>query len=132
MSVKAIRYLLANNGPLVAVVPTARIVAGPVPQASALPAISIEQISSVRATTMLTDMSVQLWRARVQVNVIAATYPSMRSTLALVRAALPRSRGTVNGVYVESVLVESEGPDMADEESGVFLGSVDVNVTFNE
>jgi hypothetical protein len=106
--------------------------AGPLPQSIALPVISILQVSRVPITEMLTEESVRLWRGRVQVTVFANSYTDMRSVLALVRGALPRSRGTVNGVKVESVLLDNEGPDMADEESGIFLGSVDVTVTFNE
>jgi hypothetical protein len=132
VSVKAVRYLLANNVTLTATVPATRIMAGPLPQSIALPVISILQVSRVPITEMLTEESVRLWRGRVQVTVFANSYTDMRSVLALVRGALPRSRGTVNGVKVESVLLDNEGPDMADEDSGIFLGSVDVTVTFNE
>ena len=71
-------------------------------------------------------------RERVQVTVIAGTYPSQKAVLALVRAALPRSRGTVNGCAVDSILPDVEGPDFSDPDAGLYIGSLDYVVTYTE
>ena len=69
--------------------------------------------------------------SRVQVTVMAASYQSQKDVMALVRAALPRSRGSVNGVAVDSILPDIEGPDFTDE-AGLFIGSIDYRVTYTE
>lgn len=129
-AVKAVRHLLANNAGLTASVAATRIMAGPLSQGTTLPAIGITHVSTVRwqNVTGPTGMA----RSRVQVTVMANTYPSLRAVLDLVRAALPRSRGAVNGVNVDQVIPDTEGPDFADEESGIFIGSHDVSVVFTE
>lgn len=128
--VKAVRHLLVNNVGLVAVVPASKITAGPIPQGTALPAIGVMHISTVRRQGVA-ESAVHYAQARVQVTVMAPTYPLQKSILALVRAALPRSRGTVNGVKVDAILPDLEGPDFANEE-GIFMGSHDFIVLFNE
>jgi hypothetical protein len=129
--VKAVRYLLANSAPLVAVVPAAQIVAGVLPQGTALPAIAVSHVSTVRQH-LVAATATQLCISRVQVTVLASTYPSQKDVLALVRAALPRSRGTVNGVNVDSILHDLDGPDFRDDEAGVFMGSADFIVRYVE
>lgn len=128
-AVKAIRYLLANSAPLLAQVPATRILAGILPEGTAAPAVALTHVSTTRpqAVTAPTGMAV----SRVQVTVVAANYPQLRAILPLVRGAVPRSRGTVNGVAVDSILIDSEGPDFADE-AGLCVGSIDFIVRFTE
>jgi hypothetical protein len=130
-AVKAVRYLLAHNAGLTGVVPAARIAAGTLPQNTAMPAVVVSHVSTVRRNTVSGAETSQFCTGRVQVSVKAATYASMRQVLDLVIAALPRSRGTVNGVKVDAVMLDTEGPDFSDEESGIFMGSHDFIVTFN-
>lgn len=127
--VKAVRYLLANNAPLIAVVPASRISAGALPQGTALPAISVTHVSTVRRH--MVAQTVEMCTSRVQVTVMASTYPLLKSTQALVRAALPRSRGTVNGVRVDSILTDADGPDFTDE-AGLHIGSLDYIINYTE
>ena len=128
--VKAIRYLLANNAPLIAVVPATKIMAGVLPQGIAAPAIAITGVSTIRRHPV-GIATVEYCTSRVQVTVFATTYPLLKSTLALVRTALPRSRGTVNSVKVDSILHALDGPDFTDD-TGLHIGSVDYVITFNE
>ena len=51
--------------------------------------------------------------------------------MALVRAALPRSRGVVDGVAVDNIIPDTEGPDFTDE-AGLYMGSIDYRVTYTE
>lgn len=125
-AVKAVRYLLANNAGVTAVVTATQIMAGPLPQDTAMPAIEIRLISSVELQQVAAGSGFH--QARVQVSVKAANYPQLRQVLALVRAALPRSRGTHNTVKVDSIIPDTEGPNMADAESGIYFGSHDFMV----
>lgn len=129
--VKAIRYLLANNAPLIAVVPAAKIMAGVIPQGTALPAIAVGHVSTLRRHTIAAS-GTEHCTARVQVTVHASTYVSQKAVLTLVRAALVRTRGTINGVAVDSLLHDLDGPDFRNDEAGIFMGSVDYIITFNE
>lgn len=128
---KAVRYLLANNGPLVAVVPATRIMAGVIPQNSALPAISVARISR-NDTEFIAGMSVHDCQSRVQITVMAATRPALEAALALVRTALPRTYGSVNGVAVKSLTRAGTGPVFQDEETKVCMGSLDYAIRFDE
>jgi len=127
--VKAVRHLLANNSALTAQVSAARIFIGIVPQGTAAPAIAVTHVSTVRP--QMVNIASKLCVSRVQVTVMAASYATQKSILALVRAALPRSRGSVNGVAVDSILIDIEGPDFTDE-AGLYMGSIDYRVTYTE
>lgn len=129
-AVAVIRYLLANNAGLTAQVPVDRIMAGVLPQGTALPAVSVMHVSTTRAQNL--SAASGLATSRVQVSVHAATYPTLRQVLDLVRAAVPRSRGTVNGTSVDGILPDAEGPDFTTDQPAIYHGSHDFIVTFPE
>lgn len=138
--VAVIRYLLANNsavatalgaGPPVA---TARIVAGDLPLNTVMPAIAIAQISGVPRLTIAMTEPNRMHTDRVQVSVLfkgpqgtptGTGYPGVKALLALVLAACPNQRGTINGVSVDSILPDVEGPDLSDMEAALYTGSRD-------
>lgn len=129
--VAVIRYLATANSALVAVVPVARIVCGPLPQGTLLPAIGIASISSpswkpIRRGDTLTQ------RARVQLTVHAANYPQQKQILKLIKDALPRAHGNIAGVEVASLTHDSDGPDFGDMDAGIYQQSVDYILTFTE
>ena len=128
--VAAVRFLLANNAPLVAVVPAAKIMAGVVPLNTVLPAVSVMEVSGVPRNTVEQGEPKKFITERVQVSVLAKTNPEQKSILALVRAALPTSRGTVNGVAVDGILPDMEGPDFYDDSLVIHAGSQDFFVRF--
>jgi hypothetical protein len=139
--VAAIRYLLAHNNPLLAVVPTERIMAGDVPLGTPLPAISVTQISSVPRLTVSMIEPKKMHIDRVQVTVLVRDqegdpqgdgYPGLRSLLKLVLAACPNTRGTVNDVSLDSVLPDIEGPDLSNAAESLLSGSRDFIVKFLE
>ena len=129
--VKVIRYLLANNTALTNVVAATKIMPGVIPQGTTLPAIAVSHISTVRAKEVAKGAT-EYCTSRVQITVQTKDYPTQKSILALVRAALPRTRGTINGVSVDRVMHEIDGPDWRDDDAGIFMGSVDYIVGFNE
>lgn len=128
--VKVVRYLLANNAPLIAVVPAVKIMAGVIPQGTPMPAIAISHISGVWGSEI--SQQSKHCKARVQVTVMAANYAQQKQLLRLVRAAVPRMRGTINGVSVESILREPEGPDLSNDDAGLYMQTQDFMVAFNE
>ena len=124
-----VRYLLANNTPLVAVVPAARIMAGALPLNTVLPAISVTQVSGVPFPLIKTSET-SIHKDRVQVTVLATTYPEQKSILALVRAAVVSSHGTVNGLAVDGITRDTEGPDVYSDNPIIYTQSQDHIVRF--
>lgn len=122
--VSVIRALLAAYAPVTAVVPATRIMAGVLPQATAMPAIAVTQVSSRPFNLLRTNEPNKLHTDRVQVTVlckgtqgtpVGAGYPGVKALLRLVLAACPSQRGTVNGVAVDSITPDIEGPDLYDD-----------------
>lgn len=128
---KAVRYLLANNAALTAVVPSAKIVAGLVPQGTVMPAVAVSHVSTVRRNTVKREDKT-LCTSRVQVTAMATSYPQQKQICALIRAALPRTRGAINGVQVDDILQGTEGPDFRDDDLGIYMQSLDFMVTHYE
>lgn len=128
--VVAITYLLMNNAPLIAVVPAARIAAGVIPQGTALPAIEVSHLSG----TWRSEISAQsgYCSAHVQVTVLASSYAQQKQIMALVRAAVPRTRGVINGINVDCILRDSDGPDFRNDDTGIYMQTQDFFVKFNE
>jgi len=129
-AVAAIRYLLANNVSLIAAVPAAKIMPGPVPLNTVLPAIGVNEISTVERTAVAIDGADVFTTARVQVTVLAKTYPDQKSILDLVRKACGNTRGTINGVVVDSIISDGAGPDFRDNEAEIYMQSRDFMVKF--
>lgn len=129
--VNAIQYLLENAGALTAVVNADNITSGRVDQNTTLPAVCVKQISTTRRHAVAAT-AVKLCTARVQVTVYASSYVQQKTIMALIRAALPQTRGTVNGVSVDSIHHELDGPDFDDESTEIYMESVDYKVTFHE
>ena len=129
--VAVIRYLLANAAAVTAVVPATRIFSGELPINTAMPAIAVTQISSVPRNTIRPNESPKIHVDRVQVTVFRGAspdddgYPGLTPLLALVVAACPSQRGTVNGVAVQAIETDIEGPDIEIPEEHIFLRSRD-------
>ncbi|MEO8101331.1 MAG: hypothetical protein ABI790_02325 [Betaproteobacteria bacterium] len=137
--VAVIRYLLANNGPVLAVVPAARIVAGDLPLNTVMPAIAVTHISGVPYNAIRTNETPKLHTDRVQVSALfkgpqgtpsGTGYPGVKALLKLVLAACPSQRGVINGVAVESIQPDTEGPDLSDQATALYSGSRDFIVRF--
>lgn len=127
--VSAVRYLLANNSALVAVVPAAKIFVGVAPLNTVLPAICVTQVSGEQDLTVAMTESGKLQADRVQVTVLTKAYQT--SISALVRAALPNQSGTVNSIKVDSILPAGEGPDLFDDAAVIYERSRDYLVRWH-
>lgn len=128
--VAIIRYLLANDAGLTASVPASRIMAGVIPINAALPAISVMQISGMPHNMIGMASTTRLFKDRVQVTVMCADYPATKTIFTLIKAALPVSRGTVNGFTCDSILPDNQGPDFFDQETNIYMQSFDYIVNY--
>lgn len=131
-AVAIIRALLIANPSLIAVVPAARIVSGIIPIGTAVPCIGITQVVGVEVPHIDANSPVGLVDKRVQVTVIASSYPSQKSLLDLARKACNYQRGVLSGFSVVSVRRVNEGPDFNDREAGICMQSLDFSVLYYE
>lgn len=131
-AVKVIRALLVADSAVVALLPAVRIIAGSLPQGTALPAVSINEVSTMEIGRIDAQAETTLTEGRVQVTVIAASYPAQKALLDAVRKACNYERGSIAGVPVVSVRRSGNGPDFNDPESGFYMQSVDFRVTYHE
>ncbi len=127
--VAVVRYLLANNASLISVVPASKIMAGTLPIRTALPAISIRQISGSELKHIRRSDN-ELVTDRVQVSALASTYSQQKSILNQIRTALPATRGTINGVVVDSVQQDITGPDLYNEDPIIYEQSIDYLIKY--
>jgi hypothetical protein len=125
---KAINYLLRNDAQLIAKVPTSRIFGGLIPLGTPLPAIAYNFISGVPSKSI--DMQTQLVRARIQVTVQTKNYQDQKAIVELIKAACDAKQGTIAGYHIDSVLHELDGPDMRDDDAGIYLQTVDFIVAY--
>lgn len=124
--------LLKTNAAVLAVAPAACIKPGILPENATPPVISIIQIDGIPSLTVAMNEPSQMITERVQVTVLTKSYQSKKSLLHLVTQALPDTKGTVNGVHVDSILPDSYGPDMDDTETSMFIQSRDFFVRWHE
>jgi hypothetical protein len=133
--------LLANAAAITAVVPATRIMAGDLPLNTVLPAIAVTEISSVPLNMIRVNESPKMHTERVQVSVLCKAseikppppgtgYPGVKALLKLVLAACPSQRGTVNGVAVDSIVPDTEGPDLSDDATALYSQSRDFIVKY--
>ena len=128
--VKVVRALLVASTTLIAAVPALKIVAGAVPEGTAMPAIGVTHVGRNWGK----DISRQsTWVvARTQVTVMASSYPEQKRLIDLVLAAIPRRPGVVSGVKVDNIARESGGPDFEDEAANIYMQTQDFMVAYNE
>lgn len=117
--ISVIRYLLANNAPVLAVVTATNIKVGDLPVGTVLPAIGIKQIDSVPFNMLRINETLKVHTDRVQVTAIlkdltasGTGWSGLSALLKLVLAACPSQRGTVNSISVDSITPDIEGPDL--------------------
>lgn len=119
------------------VVQSANIRAGTLPIDTQLPAISVESISSVQRQTLAMSEARRMHTDRVQVTALVKTqqgypqggdYANLVSIMDFILAACGNQTGVVNGVTVDSILPESEGPDFFIDDQSIITRSRDFMV----
>jgi hypothetical protein len=129
--VVALRTVLIADVALIALVPAARIAAGVMPQGTALPAISITSVST-NDLNIPNPATTRMVTERVQVTVMAGTYPEQKTILAAVKRAAADTRPTVSGIANVTIHTENTGPDFMNDGASIYLGSLDFRVIYNE
>ena len=127
----AVRILLVGDTGVTALVPPARIAARMLPQGTDLPAISLMSVSSVDRNIPAPGPKRRVTE-RVQVTVLARTYPEAKTLIAALRAAAADQMPTIDGLFDVTVHTDSAGPDFLDEETGIHMQTQDLRVSFNE
>ena len=127
----AVRSLLVADIGVASLVPVARIAAGMLPQGTDLPAISLMSVSSVDRNVPAPGAKRRVTE-RVQVTVLARTYPEVKAIIAAVRQAAADQMPTIDGLTDVTVHTDSAGPDFLDEETGIHMQTQDFRVSFNE
>ena len=69
---------------------------------------------------------------RVQVTVLARTYPETKAILAAIRTAAADKMPQIDGLTDVTVHTDSAGPDFLDEDTGIHMQTQDFRVSFNE
>ena len=126
-----VRSLLMGEARVTALVPEARIAAGMLPQGTDLPAISLMSVSSVDRNVPAPGAKRRVTE-RVQVTVLARTYPEVKAIIAAVRNAAADQMPAIDGLTDVTVHTDSAGPDFLDEETGIHMQTQDFRVSFNE
>lgn len=127
----AVRSVLVADTGVTALVPIARIAAGMLPQGTDLPAISLMSVSSVDRNVPAPGAKRRVTE-RVQVTVLARTYPEVKAIIAAVRQAAADQMPAIDGLFDVTVHTDSAGPDFLDEETGIHMQTQDFRVSFNE
>lgn len=132
MSSVVARRLLVGNAALTDVVPAARIALGTISINTRLPAIGIRQVSGAPHNTVSMKEPQRALTSRVQVTVYAAAYKEQDGVLELVRRAMPNTSGVVGSIHVLSVIPDSVGPDLKNEDATIFMKSRDFKIKYIE
>lgn len=131
-AVAVMRELLLAHAPLAALVGD-RIIAGSVPLSEVAPvAIGLNEVGRNEVDTVARSGPATLITARVQVTVYATTYRAMKEALNATRLGSGVFTGVAAGLEVRSVLRDSVGPDLSDEEPGISEQSRDFIVAYLE
>lgn len=126
--VAAVYYLLATNTSLTAIVPSRKIKAGVLPIKTGLPCIGIQEISVMQRNNISNDSLMNT--ARIQVTVLANTYPLKKQIMGLIEDALPNTRGFINGILLESIKSSFTSPEFEDQDYPIYMQSRDYIVRF--
>lgn len=127
-----IRALLAAHSPLTALVPTANIRAGILPQNTVLPAVGASTVSENEQETMARNLPGKMIRERVQVTVLAKDYETMKRVMKATALGPGTFAGQINGYYVRSILPWGVGPEIPPGDDKIYEQSRDFMVTFIE
>lgn len=128
---KVIHDLMAADPGLAALVST-RIYPGRLPQQTPMPAISYEFVSGSEILPINAQAGGALMKSRVQVTALAKSYSDCKAVLEAVRKAVLYQRGRISGVQVISITRDTVGPDLRDDELGLYLQGVDYVVVHDE
>jgi len=131
-----IRHLIAHDAAMLTLLSqmessAANVIVGKKKAGAALPVIAIRLVSGTELNTLAMNEGKRLRTQRVQVMVHGKTARQVLQLLEAVLVACPNTRGTLNGIKVDSILPDGEGPDFSDPDAEVFEQSRDFIVRWN-
>jgi hypothetical protein len=126
---KIVVTLLKASPALVAHVPVASMYPGHIPQSAPLPALAYSNVSDTDRDTISGKEATVVEIGRVQVTVAAADYPTKELLIGLVRRACANKRGLISGMVVSNVRYAGTGPDLDNEDVGIYGRTLDLLVT---
>ena len=130
--VAILRELLAQRGPLLAMVPGGRILAGIAPQGTATPLVTVHEVSNGEEPTIARNMPNRMIRERVQVTALAKDWAEMKRLLKAADLGRGVQTGFVKGFKVCSIIPQGFNPEIPPGDSGIYEQSRDFVVTFLE
>lgn len=128
--VSAVRAVLIADAALIALVPATRIMAGVLPQGSALPGITLQSVS-MNDRNIPNPGGTRHVQERVQATIIAKTDVSRTAVKLALRKACDAKYPTVSGVTRATVHLGSGGPEFMNEEASQFLATQDLMTTYS-
>lgn len=132
MSADAVINALLTGAAAVTAIAGTRIYPAVAPEGTVAPFIAYELVSNVRLPRIDAQASAHLARARVQLNLVAVDYATVKALRAAVVAACQFQRGMLAGASVVSVLPEGDGPITFSDDLGLFHQPIDFSVTLFE
>lgn len=132
MRAEKVIYTLLTGDSGVATQVGARIYPSRLPQNTPMPAIAYQVVSAQEVTPIDALAGYQLVRARVQVTAMGKNYADVKNTLEAVRLACNYKSGVIGGVRVVSIVRDSFGPDLRDDELALYIQSLDLMVEHYE
>jgi hypothetical protein len=129
--VAAIRQLLVAHSPLTALVPAARVIAGVLPQGTALPAVALTSVSSSEDDS-INPGSHRFITERVQATIFAQNYPQKRAILKAVLRGAADKVPTMDGLRTMPVASGGAGPDFMSEDASIHMGTHDFIIRWND
>jgi hypothetical protein len=125
MSAQAIAYALISAAAGVTAIAGARVYPAMLPEGVGLPAAVVRLVSNTRVGAIDAAATQHLYRARVQVNALAADFVQAQSLRQAVKAAMKFQRGAIGGVTVSSIVDDVDLSDDYDPELHAHVAPAD-------
>ena len=129
--VEIVGQLLGASAAFNAIVPSANLDYWDLPQGNGLPNVILTSISRSEQQ-FLSAQSTLLVIERAQATIRTANGAQRETIRKALRDACRDKRPTVAGITSVSVLLAGDGPDFMDDDASIFMGSVDLRVSWNE
>jgi hypothetical protein len=125
MSAQAIANALISAAAGVTAIVGTRVYPAMLPEGTALPAAVVRLVSNVRAGAIDAAATQHAYRARVQVNALAAEFVQAQALRQAVKQAMKFQRGAIGGVTVASIVDDVDLPDDFDPELHAYVAPAD-------
>ncbi|MFD1951869.1 hypothetical protein ACFSGX_13935 [Sphingomonas arantia] len=123
--------LLTGFEPLTTLVPVDQLKAWVLPQGTPVPSLVATCISRTKVQFLAAE-SVWLMTERVQLTARAASGLARAAILRAAERACADRTGTIAGFDQVAVLFAGAGPDFMNDAADIFMGSIDLRISFNE